>query len=114
MKINRFLALALIAVLVVVAMGNFASVGHASSLTGQIRQTSDCAVEDDDAEESQTELDTDDVEDQCGPQGEADLDADSEQGCDVEDDDALESETSTEPENDTDNVNEQCGSQVED
>ena len=72
MKINRFIALAAIALLVVGAMGFLSYKAFAQ--TDQPPATVDCSGQDDDddvAEAVETE-DTDDIEEQCGDQSEDD------------------------------------------
>ena len=69
MKIKRFIALAALALLVVGAMG-FLSY-RALAQTGQPPAATDCNGQDDDAAEAaETGPDTDDIEEQCGPQDE--------------------------------------------
>jgi hypothetical protein len=79
MKINRFIALAAIALLVVGAMGILSYKAFAQS--DQQSTSTDCNGQDDDAAEAAETEDTDDIEEQCGPQdeevdeaGEADTD----------------------------------------
>ncbi|MDA1330243.1 MAG: hypothetical protein DWG76_06460 [Chloroflexi bacterium] len=110
MKINRFFALAAIALLVVLAMGKVTSVSLAAPQMGQSQQAAACNVEDDDSLESASEVDMDDVQEECGPQ---DVAGDAAEGCDVEDDDSQESASSSAPDTDTDETEEQCGSQAE-
>jgi hypothetical protein len=72
MKINRFLALAVIALLVVAAMGAISMKAFAQT-TGPAAQSQGCDAEDDDAAEGENDgPDLDDVEEECGPQDEAD------------------------------------------
>ena len=71
MKINRFMALAAIALLVVGAMGLLSYKAFAQ--TDQPPAATDCNGQDDDAAEAVETEDTDNVEEQCGPQDE-DLD----------------------------------------
>jgi len=66
MKINRFVALAAIALLVVGAMGVVSY--RAFAQDGQPPVTQDCGPEVDDNEVAETGLDADTVEDQCGEQ----------------------------------------------
>ena len=89
MKINRFIALAAIALLVVGAMG-FLSL-RANAQTGTPLPASDCGpdTEDDDAlEAAETGPDTDDIEEECGHQDEDDAD-DVNEADEAEDDDAV-------------------------
>jgi hypothetical protein len=79
MKINRFIALAAIALLVIGAMGFLSYKAFAQ--TNQPPASTDCNGQDDDAAEAVEAEDTDDVEEECGPQdenvdeaGEADTD----------------------------------------
>jgi len=71
MKINRFIALAAIALLVVGAMGVLSYKAFAQ--TDQPPAATDCNGQDDDAAEAVETEDIDDVEHECGPQDE-DLD----------------------------------------
>jgi hypothetical protein len=69
MKINRFIALVAIALLVVGAMGLLSY--KALAQTNQPATATDCNGQDDDAAEAaETGPDTDDIEEQCGPQDE--------------------------------------------
>ncbi len=68
MKINRFIALALIALLVVGAMGLLSYQALAQRNASQTMQ--DCSSEEDDANESAETEDTDEVEEECGDQTE--------------------------------------------
>jgi len=69
MKINRFVTLAALALLVVGAMGFFSY--RALAQTSQPPLATDCsAQDDDDAEDADTGSDTDDIEEQCGNQSE--------------------------------------------
>jgi uncharacterized membrane protein YkoI len=72
MKINRFVALAVIALLVVGAMGAISVKVFAHSLNTPAAQTQPCDQEDDDSAEAQDAADTDDIEEECGDQNEAD------------------------------------------
>ena len=67
MKINRFIALAAIALLVVGAMGAIGMKAYAQTTT----QTDACAQQDDDSAEIQDAQDTDNMELQCGDQNES-------------------------------------------
>jgi len=96
MKINRFIALAAIALLVVAGLGTIATRSFAKSSHSPAAQTQDCNQQDDDSAEVQDAPDTDDVEEQCGDQNEADAD---------------DGEEAVGP--DTDNVEEQVGDQNE-
>ena len=72
MKINRFIALAMIALLITGAMGFFSSQSFAKGSA----QSEDCSleadIEDDDAEEAEEAEDTDNIEHECGDQNDAD------------------------------------------
>jgi hypothetical protein len=83
MKINRFLALAAIAILAVAAMGAVSYRAYAHGTSSPATQSQDCSLDQADATELQSAgPDTDDVELQCGDQfdddaegiGEADTD----------------------------------------
>ena len=66
MKINRFIALAAIALLAIGAMGAISARAFAQGST-PMAQTSDCSAQDDDATEAtNTGPDTDNIEEQCG------------------------------------------------
>ena len=67
MKLNRFIALAAIALLVVGAMGAISMKAFAQSATPPA-QSETCAQQDDDAAEVQGAPDTDNVDLQCGDQ----------------------------------------------
>lgn len=67
MKINRFLALALIALLAVGGMGAFTYRSFAQGASQTAQQTQTCA-EDDDANEAPDAADTDNLDEQCGDQ----------------------------------------------
>ena len=68
MKINRFIALAAIALLAIGAMGAISARAFAQGST-PMAQTSDCSAQDDDATEAtNTGPDTDNIEEQCGEQ----------------------------------------------
>lgn len=68
MKINRFIALAAIALLAVGAMGAVSARAFAQGPT-PAAPTSDCSAQDDDAAEAaETGPDTDNLEEQCGEQ----------------------------------------------
>jgi hypothetical protein len=68
MKINRFVALAVIALLVVGTMGAISMKVFARSSNAPAAQTQPCDQEDDDNAEVQETADTDDIEEQCGDQ----------------------------------------------
>ena len=72
MKINRFVALAAIALLVVAGMGLVATGSFAKNAHAPAAQSQDCDQQDDDSAEVQDAADTDDVELQCGDQNESD------------------------------------------
>jgi uncharacterized membrane protein YkoI len=71
MKINRFLALAAIALLVVGAMGVIGTKAFAQSATPPA-QSQECAQQDNDSVQAQNAPDTDNVDLQCGDQNGAD------------------------------------------
>lgn len=71
MKINRFVALAVIGLLVVGAMGALTYRAYAHGHSVPSAQTQDCANQDDDSAEVQG-ADTDTVELECGDQNDAD------------------------------------------
>ena len=68
MKINRFIALAAIALLVVGAMGAVATHSFAKSANAPVAQSQDCSQDQADGAEVQNAPDTDNVELQCGDQ----------------------------------------------
>ena len=68
MKINRFIALAAIALLVVGAMGAVATHSFAKSANAPIAQSQDCSQDQADGAEVQNAPDTDNIELQCGDQ----------------------------------------------
>lgn len=68
MKLNRFIALAAIALLVVGAMGAIATHSFAKGVNAPVAQSQDCSQEQDDGAEVQNAPDTDNVELQCGDQ----------------------------------------------
>lgn len=72
MKINRFIALAALALLVVGAMGALSLKGFAQSSNAPPAQTQPCDQQDDDTAEVPGAPDTDTVELECGDQHEAD------------------------------------------
>ena len=76
MKINRFIALAVIALLVVGTMGAIASrslaLGSRNPVTSVSAQTDACAQDQADGTEVTSAADTDNVELQCGDQSGAD------------------------------------------
>ena len=120
MKINRFIALAAIALLIVGGMGAVATHSLAASKTSAPAQSQDCSQQDDDSAEVAGAEDTDDVEEQCGDQNEADGPEGAEEtddaavsqdpACAQQDDDSAEVAGAE----DTDNVDLQCGDQNED
>lgn len=67
MKLNRFIALAAIALLVVGAMGAISMKAFAQS-SNPPAQTQNCDQQDDDSAEVQNAPDTDNVEQECGDQ----------------------------------------------
>ena len=71
MKINRFVALAVLALLVVGAMGAVAYRAYAHGNSGLAAQSQDCTNQDDDTLQSDA-TDTDNVDLQCGDQSGAD------------------------------------------
>jgi uncharacterized membrane protein YkoI len=71
MRINRLIALAAIAVLVLGAVGASSYRAFAQSARGPVAQSQDCANQDDDTAQVQGG-DTDNVEQQCGDQNDAD------------------------------------------
>jgi uncharacterized membrane protein YkoI len=77
MKINRFIALAAIALLVVGAMGAVSLKAFAQSTTPPA-QSQGCDQQDDDAAEVQNAPDTDNVEQECGDQTTSDNGQESE------------------------------------
>jgi len=72
MKINRFIALAVIALLVVGAMGAVSMKVFAKGSAAPAPQTQNCNQQDDDAAEVQSAPDTDNIEEQCGDQNDVD------------------------------------------
>jgi hypothetical protein len=72
MKIKRFLALAAIALIVVAGMGAITTRTYANSLAAPAAQTVPCDQQDDEDTTAQSDLDTDNVEEQCGDQNAAD------------------------------------------
>lgn len=76
MKINRFIALAAIALLVVGAMGAVSLKAFAQSATPPA-QSQGCDQQDDDATEVQNAPDTDNVEQECGDQTTSDNEQES-------------------------------------
>ena len=68
MKLNRFIALTAIALLVVGAMGALATHSFAKGVNAPVAQSQDCSQEQDDGAEVQNAPDTDNVELQCGDQ----------------------------------------------
>ena len=113
MKINRFMALAAIALLVVGAIGALASRSFALGSHAPVSQSDVCAQDEADGVEVASTEDTDNVELQCGDQNDADgQEAVSAAGnqsdaCAQDEADGVEV-ASTE---DTDNVELQCGDQ---
>lgn len=72
MKINRFIALAVIALLVVGVLGAFSSKVFASGNHTLVAQSGGCAPDQADSTESADAPDTDKADLQCGDQNEAD------------------------------------------
>jgi uncharacterized membrane protein YkoI len=72
MKLNRFIALAAIALLVVGAMGVIATHSFAKGASAPVAQSQDCSQDQADGAEVQDAPDTDNVELQCGDQNEPD------------------------------------------
>ena len=72
MKINRFIALAAIALLIVGGMGAVITHSLAASNKAASAQSQDCSQQDDDSAEVAGAEDTDNIELQCGDQNEAD------------------------------------------
>ncbi|TSA48037.1 MAG: hypothetical protein D4R46_00245 [Chloroflexi bacterium] len=72
MKINRFVALAVIALLVVGAMGTVAYRAYAHGTTAPAAQSQDCSLDQADGTEVDSATDTDNVDLQCGDQNAAD------------------------------------------
>lgn len=68
MKLNRFIALAAIALLVVGAMGAIATHSFAKGANAPVAQSQDCSQDQADGAEGQNAPDTDNVELQCGDQ----------------------------------------------
>lgn len=68
MKLNRFIALAAIALLVVGAMGAIATRSFAKGVNASVAQSQDCSQDQADGAEVQSAPDTDNVELQCGDQ----------------------------------------------
>lgn len=68
MKLNRFIALAAIALLVVGAMGAIATRSFAKGVFAPVAQSQDCSQDQTDGAEVQSAPDTDNVELQCGDQ----------------------------------------------
>lgn len=68
MKLNRFIALAAIALLVVGAMGAIATHSFAKGANAPVAQSQDCSQDQADGAEVQDAPDTDNVELQCGDQ----------------------------------------------
>lgn len=105
MKINRFSALAAIALLVVGAMGAIASrsfaLGSHNPIAGVSAQADACAQDQADGAEVTSATDTDKVDLQCGDQNAADT------GLDAADKGGQETVGAA----DTDNVDEQVGDQ---
>jgi uncharacterized membrane protein YkoI len=71
MKINRFIALAVIALLVIGAMGVISMKVFARSSSTTTAQTQPCDQEDEDSAEAPETADTEDIEEQCGDQNKA-------------------------------------------
>jgi len=72
MKIKRFLALAVIALIVVAGMGAVATRTYAKTLAAPAVQTAPCDQQDDEDATAQNAPDTDNVEEQCGDQNASD------------------------------------------
>ena len=68
MKLNRFIALAAIALLVIGGMGTIATRSLAAPSASSTAQAQDCAQQDDDSTEVAETADTDNVDLQCGDQ----------------------------------------------
>jgi len=68
MKLNRFIALAAIALLVVGAMGAIATHSFAKGVNAPVAQSQDCSQDQVDGAEVQNAPDTDNIELQCGDQ----------------------------------------------
>ena len=68
MKLNRFIALAAIALLVVGSMGAIATRSFAKGVNAPVAQSQDCSQDQADGAEVQNVPDTDNVELQCGDQ----------------------------------------------
>jgi hypothetical protein len=85
MKINRFVAMAAIALLVVGAMGAISMKAFAKGSQAPVTQADACAQEQADGAEVTSATDTDTVDLQCGDQNEADtsVSATAEQGATV-------------------------------
>lgn len=83
MKINRFVALAAIALLVVGAMGAVSLKAFARSNQVPAAQVETCDQQDDDSVEVDGTPDTDDMELECGDQNEDSEEAESEDGQDT-------------------------------
>jgi uncharacterized membrane protein YkoI len=74
MKIKRFVALAVIALLVIGAMGVISYRVFARQNTNPVANPQPCNQQDDDSAEEQDSPDTDDIEEQCGDQVENEAD----------------------------------------
>jgi hypothetical protein len=72
MKINRFVALVVIALLVVGAMGAVVYRAYARGTSAPAAQTQDCSLDQADGTEVKSTSDTDNVDLQCGDQNTAD------------------------------------------
>jgi hypothetical protein len=72
MKINRFVALVVIALLVVGAMGAMTYRAYARGTSAPATQKQDCSLDQADGAEVQSAADTDNVDMQCGDQNDAD------------------------------------------
>jgi hypothetical protein len=72
MKINRLVALAVIALLVVGTMGAVTYRAYAHRSSGQVAQTQDCSLDQADGTEVKSATDSDNVDLQCGDQNATD------------------------------------------
>jgi hypothetical protein len=71
MKINRYVALAVVALLVAGTMGAVTYRAHAQGNSTPVAQTQDCSLDQADGTEVQSATDTDTVDLQCGDQSSA-------------------------------------------
>jgi len=97
MKINRFMALAAIALLVVGALGVLASRSFALGSHAPVSQSDACAQDEADGAEVVSAEDTDNVELQCGDQN----DADGQETVDAADTDDIQEEVGDQSDPDT-------------